>query len=119
MRAAMGRKIKFVVVLALLALMPLRAIAAVTLGVCALAEKAVATHVDAAHAHAEGDHAPSQDDSKSPCNLCAEHCGSAAFAAPAADSPLAVPGALQRAASRHLLPPGLTPEELDRPPIVV
>ena len=117
MRAAMGKRIKFLIVLAMLALVPLRALAAVTMGVCALADKGAGTHVHAMHAHE--DHAPSQDQSKSPCNLCAEHCGSAAFAVPAAVSPLAVIAGVQPAAPRHLVPPGLMPEELDQPPIAL
>jgi hypothetical protein len=124
MRAAMGKRIKFLVVLAMLALVPLRAVAALTIGLCAMSDENAATvQVHAghghAHPHAESAAAETQKDSKAPCNLCAEHCGSAAFAVPAHPSPLVVTAGSQRAVPRHLLLPRLTPEELDRPPIVL
>lgn len=123
MRAAMGKRVKFFVVLAMLALVPLRGVAAMTIGLCALTDKGAAalSHVGHGHAHSPGESpaAEPQKESKAPCNVCAEHCGSAAFAVPADISPLAVTAGLERAAPRHLLPPGLMLQELDRPPIAL
>lgn len=124
MRAAMGKRIKFLVVLAMLALVPLRAVAALTIGLCAMSDESAATvqlHAGHGHTHPH-DNSPAaetQKDSKAPCNLCAEHCGSAAFAVPADLSPLALTAGLERAAPHYLLLLGLMPEELDRPPIIL
>lgn len=96
----------------MLALVPLRGVAAMTIGLCELSDKAAAAQIVAEHGHnSSHDHAP--------CNLCAEHCGSAVFAVPEIVSPLAVTAGLQPAAPLHLLLPGLAPEELDRPPIAL
>ena len=123
MRPAMGKKIKFLVILAMVALVPLRAVAAVTIGLCALGDNAAAVHVHAEHGHASShDQSPAgepQNESKPACNVCAEHCGSAVFAVPASPSPLPVTAGLQRAVPAHFLAPGLTLEELDRPPIAL
>lgn len=102
----------------LVALMPLRALAGVTVGFCAAGHQdmAVTGHaVPGERAH-QGHDSPPQP-VKSSCNICAEHCSGAAFA-PAGDVAVdARPIGQGRArfAERHTL--AFFPDQLDRPPL--
>lgn len=121
----MPRALKLAVVLMLMSLMPLRAVAGVTIGFCASGHKDMAVAAQATgHAHQGGEHAhdghgedaPSQPVEPS-CNICAEHCSSAAFA-PAMDAALATQPVGWEAVDRAASPvAAVFPDRLDRPPL--
>ena len=117
----MPRALKLVAVVILVALLPLRAVAGVTIGFCASGHQdmAVAAHgahdASGAHAH-HGDQPPAQPVEPS-CNICAEHCSSAAFA-PVADGAVDVrPHGRDRTLFASRDAPAFFPDELDRPPL--
>jgi hypothetical protein len=114
--------LKTLAILLLVALIPLRAMAAVTIGFCPSghADMAVAAHVG--DGHVAGEHAHDGNTSASgtsgpSCNVCAEHCSSAAIAPPAETTvdvrPLGCD--LTLFASRDA--PAFFPDQLDRPPL--
>ena len=122
----MPRALKLAVVLMLMALMPLRAVAGVTIGFCASGhgDSAVAAQ-GTGHAHdagershhGHGDDTPAQQPVESSCNICAEHCSSAAFA-PAMEAVLAAQPVARE--SIQAATPGTAvffPDQLDRPPL--
>ncbi len=113
----MGRKFKVAVLLLMIALIPVRAFATVTVGFCAM--------------HAHGDAAPSEHGNGVPdggiahagmkyeqCNACFEHCASAAIVAP---SKLALPSesGARRIVSAERFADGFIPKQVDRPPLVL
>lgn len=110
-------KLKTLVLLLMLALLPVRALAAVTTGFCAFAHhhgsSAPADHADDSH----DDGSPAHGHGDTPCSSCVEHCSSAAFA------PSDAPAALTQApAGEHwqLYQPsvaGFIPDPLDPPPL--
>ena len=115
------RAAKFLVVLALLAIVPLRGFAAVTIGFCAIADPLVA----AAQAQAEDDHAahphgeaPDQD-FNAECNACAEHCTSASVLLPALPVVLATAMGDELVALPGHFVAGHVPEQLDPPPLAL
>jgi hypothetical protein len=117
--------LKLAVVLMLVALMPLRTVAGLTIGFCASGHQDMAVTAQATgHAHDAGEHArhghggdaPSQP-VKSSCNICTEHCSSAAFA-PAMGATFAAPPVARE--SIDAATPGTAvffPDQLDRPPL--
>jgi len=117
----MPRALKLAVVLMLMALMPLRAVASVTIGFCATGHHGEAAHASApahggeAHGH-HGDSPPAKP-VESSCNVCAEHCSSAAFAIPvvAVTEPQPTGADHTALAERHF--PLHVPSQLDRPPL--
>lgn len=116
----MPRTLKLLAILALLAALPLRAVAGVTIGFCASGHKGMAVVVQASqgqHAHVQhGDDGPVQP-VESSCNICAEHCSSAAFAIPAVPAADAwVSGQDRTVHAEHGLPLHV-PDQLDRPPL--
>ena len=123
--ARMLRALKLFAVVVLVALMPLRAVAGVTIGFCASGHKDMAVaaqttghaHDAGEHAHhGHGDHAPSQP-VESSCNICAEHCSSAAFA-PAMDAAFAAQPVGWESIDVAALPAAAVfPHRLDRPPL--
>lgn len=119
---SMRRALKTLAIFLLVALMPVRAMAAVTIGFCPSghADMAVAAHAE--HGHASGEHAHDTDTSGSStsgssCNICAEHCSSAAFA-PCVDAAIAArPGGQERTQLTARSAPAPLPNQLDRPPL--
>jgi hypothetical protein len=121
----MPRALKLAAILVLVALIPLRAVAGLTIGFCAsghqdMAVAALATghgHDAGQHAHhGHDDDVPSQP-VESTCNICAEHCSSAAFA-PAMDAALAAqPVRWERIDVAASHPAAVFPDQLDRPPL--
>jgi NAD-dependent dihydropyrimidine dehydrogenase PreA subunit len=106
----------------MLALVPLRGIAAVTVGLCAAGKQenlfqALATHDHGSHQHQQ---APGSDpDPKVDCNACAEHCSSAAVVVPAvALAPSSAAGS-DRVALPQCFAAGHVPEHLDPPPLAL
>jgi hypothetical protein len=114
-------KLKFFLVVTLLALVPLRALAAVTVGLCANGEggTAAAELVPHHHGAAQDETSPDGDGKASTlvCSLCTACCTGASFAA---DSRGVVALA---SADLELIPffgrdPGTPhPEQLERPPL--
>jgi len=119
----MPRALKTFAVLLLALLLPLRAVAAVTIGYCAAGHQgmAVAAHGDhgqsaGSHAHHGGEEQPTKPATPS-CSICVEHCSGAAFA-PSARQAMNAP-----AVARDPIPlaehvaPAFFPDQLDRPPL--
>ncbi|TAK88074.1 MAG: hypothetical protein EPO20_01165 [Betaproteobacteria bacterium] len=111
----MKRALKLLLVCAMLALIPLRGIAAMTGGICAAGD-----HGGAVQAHADHGHGVQQGDGHNhDCSNCAEHCAGFAFVPHVA--PAALPDfsgaeqvvALERFAAGHV------PEHLDPPPLAL
>ncbi len=110
----MSRKFKTAVLLLLLALMPLRALATVTIGFCAMHHHGSAS-MDAAHDH---DGAPHGDSNHDQCDSCVEHCASASVVAPA-DLPSPAPAGAQRIFTPDRFAGAFVPDQLDPPPLVL
>lgn len=114
----MQRTLKLFAVGVLVALMPLRAVAGLTIGFCASGHQDMAVSAHASDGeHAQHEHGAPAKPAESSCNICAEHCSSAAFATPAeptADFPLAV---RDRTTFAERYAPAFFPDQLDRPPL--
>ena len=119
----MPRGLKWIAVVVLVALLPLRAVAGVTIGICPAGHEDMAVAADATgHGHEASSHTdPGDGSSGAPaehlCNICAEHCSSAAFA-PAAPALVSVRlvGVDRARSSDHGAPAFIT-DQLDRPPL--
>ena len=115
----MTRKLKFLVVLLMLAMVPVRALATVTTGFCAmhLASSGALESGHGGHHHADDDAAPHGDDHQHDgCNSCVDHCASGAIVAL---PPLPIPPAYGavRISSGETFVAGFIPEHLDPPPL--
>lgn len=99
----MNRAARMVVAL-MVVLLPLRALAAVTIGDCAAGQHGAA-HQHEAQDH---DHGSTHDH---------EHCASASFVASAGPLPLAGPSAPDRVTQRSRLAASFVPDHLDPPPL--
>lgn len=114
----MLRALKLFAVVILVALMPLRAVAGVTIGFCASGHQdmAVAAHADHG-GHADHEHGAPAKPVESSCNLCVEHCSSAAFATPTEPAFEIRAAGRERTtfAGRHAR--FFLPDQLDRPPL--
>src|ERR687885_764846 len=97
-----------VLVVLLLALVPLRALASVTIGFCALHGHGAASE-HAAHAHHDHDDGAGQHGSNDDCNSCVEHCASAS-AVPPAKLPSLAPAGAQRIATHERCAGGFVPD---------
>lgn len=114
----MLRALKLFAVVVLVALMPLRALAGVTIGFCASGHQDMAVAAHASHgAHANHEHGAPAKPVESSCNICAEHCSSAAFATPAEPSTDLPPAVRDRTTFAGRYAPGFVPDQLDRPPL--
>jgi len=122
----MPRALRTLVLLLLVAVLPLRAMAAVTISFCAMGhEDSVAVaHADhghgaAFHAHHGSDNPPAKPATPS-CTTCVEHCSSAAFAPSAVqvfDAPAAI--AQDRIFLAARVAPAFISDQLDRPPLAL
>lgn len=114
------RKLKFFVVFAMLLLMPLRALAAVTVGLCATGEGGSAAAELMPHHHgAAGDETSPESDTKNSliCSLCTACCTGASFA-PDTPRALRVAGVdLERIPFFGRDPGAHVPSPFDRPPL--
>ena len=119
MRSAVRKAATFFIVIALLALVPLRALASVTIGFCAITHPVVAQaqvdHDHAVHPHGE---AP-ESDLNADCNACAEHCTSASVLLPTLPATLAGTFGTERAVLSAYFAAGHVPEHLDPPPLAL
>lgn len=118
----MSRTLRTIAVLVLVALMPVRAVAAVTIGLCAAGnpEAAVPSHAEHGHdaqvrAHG-GDQPPAKPATPS-CSICVEHCSGAAFAPSIAQPVDAGPVAQERVFLAERIAPAFILDQLDRPPL--
>jgi hypothetical protein len=116
----MPRALKLLAVLLLVAVLPLRAVAGVTTGFCASGHKDMA----AAHASGQGYQSDAHHAVDAPvqpiesfCNICAEHCSSAAFAIPAEPAVDAWVGGQDRTVLAEHGSALHVPDRLDRPPL--
>lgn len=116
----MRRTATFLVVLALLALVPLRALAAVTIGFCAVADTVAAAQAQADHDHGAHPHgeAPNPEPSAD-CNSCVEHCTSASVLLPTLPATLAGILGTERVVLPAYFAAGHVPEHLDPPPLAL
>jgi hypothetical protein len=116
------RNFKLVVVVVMLLVVPLRAMAAVTVGTCAFGKQPV-SH---SHAHDAGDSSHHHEQTPKPqghgshdCNACAEHCASASFAVAATAVELPTMVGSDRILLGEPFAAGFIPEHLDPPPLAV
>jgi len=119
----MPRSLKTLAIVLLVALLPLRAVAAVTIGYCAAGHKdmAVAAHGDQgqsarSHAHRGADDQPAKPATPT-CSICVEHCSSAAFAPSASQLVHASAVAQDRIFLTERIAPAFFSDQLDRPPL--
>lgn len=112
----MPRTGRLLVVLLLAALLPLRAVAAVTIGFCAAGHQDQAVQAHAGHAHHDGDEQPA-DSSKPSCSNCAAHCSGAAFAPSAVAAVEAARITEIRISLAERVAPAFISDQLDRPPL--
>jgi len=121
----MSRALKILAVLALLVVLPTRAVAAVTIGFCASGHKNMPVQAEhAGHGAGAGSHAsrsvPADEQppfSKS-CNICAEHCSSAAFAPSSGAAVCVRPSGSAPTLFAERSAPPFIPDQPDRPPLV-
>jgi hypothetical protein len=98
--------------------MPLRALATVTIGFCAMHDHGAAT-LDSGHGHSDDhDGAPHGDGNHAPCNSCVEHCASASVVASEPFS-LAADTGSDRIVLHERVAAGFVPDQLDPPPLVL
>lgn len=114
----MLRALKLFAVVVLMAVMPLRAVAGITIGFCASGHQDRAVSAHAAHGeYAQHEHGTPAKPVESSCNICAEHCSSAAFATPAEPAADVHSAVRDRTTFAARLAPAYFPDQLDRPPL--
>ena len=111
----MPRALRTLVLLLLVAVLPLRAMAAVTIGFCAMGHE---DSVVAAHAHHDGDDQPAKPATPS-CSICIEHCSNAAVAPSAARAVVSPAVAQDRIFLAERVAPAFISDQLDRPPLAL
>ena len=107
----MNRKFKTALLLLLVALMPLRALATVTVGFCAM------HHHGSAGVDHHGEGAPHGAGSDQ-CDSCVEHCASASVVV-AADLPSPPAAGAHRIVTPERFGAGFVPDPLDPPPLAL
>jgi hypothetical protein len=112
------RALKLLLVCTMLALIPLRGLAAVTVGICATGEQEGWMQGHADHDHDAGSNTHG-DDSKHHCDACAEHCTGASFVAQAASVSLAPMPRAQLIVHGDRFAAGHVPDHLDPPPLAL
>lgn len=111
----MPPSLKTLAVLLLAVLLPMRALAAVTIGYCAAGHQEAAVEAHAGHHH--GDHGQPAKPATPTCGTCVEHCSNAAVA-PSAAQAVAAPAVVQdRIFLAERVAPAFIPDQLDRPPL--
>jgi len=119
----MSRALKILAVLALVVVLPVRAVASVTIGFCASGHKDMA--VQAGHAglgdgtanHASHSAPADKQPFSDSCSICSEHCSSAA-SAPVSGTAVSVrpSGSAPMLFAERSAPPFI-PDQPDRPPL--
>jgi hypothetical protein len=115
------RRIASLAVVLLLAALPLRAVAAVTAGICLAGSDSATVQVSS---HGNGAHGSDAQPAKDPsgqlghdCGFCGKHCTGAAYAVPSVAAPIAT-GAPEDPipfGARPII--GFVPNQLERPPL--
>lgn len=106
----------------MLALVPLRGIAALTVGLCAAGDQETVIQALATHEHGSHQHEKAPDSGSGvdvDCSACAEHCSSAAVVLPAAAPAPSARAASERVALPERFAAGHVPEHLDPPPLAL
>jgi hypothetical protein len=115
--------LKLLLVCAMLALVPLRGIAAVTVGICAVGEHGAwaQVHADDGHGTHDDPSGPESgsDDNPAECGVCAEHCAGASFVIESAPASLADWARAERSLPGERFAAGHVPEHLDPPPLAL
>lgn len=121
----MASPLKTLVVLLLAVLLPMRALAAVTIGYCAGGHQHMAVAAHGGHGQDTESRADHDDDDQpakpatTSCSTCVEHCSNAAVAPPAAQA-VATPAVAQdRTFLAERVAPAFIPDQLDRPPLAL
>jgi hypothetical protein len=109
--------VKTLAVVLLLAIVPLRGLAAVTVGFCAMGHHEAPAQAHADHGAHDYHEAPAEPKGKADCNICVEHCSSASFAVPAPAEILLARNGAARIALREAFAAGFVPDHLDPPPL--
>ena len=112
----MNPRLKFLLVLLLVVLVPLRAMAAALMPCCGTAnaemQQQAAATPEGAHCH----EAEPDVESDTGCAFCAVHCAGAAQVLIQGDHPLPGAGAADRIDFAARFQPGIVPGHLERPP---
>src|SRR5437899_12483546 len=108
----MSRRLKTIVVLLMLALMPVRALATVTVGDCAVTQHDAMDHASS-HEHGSTTHSHGGGHDEH------QHCASASFVASATLLPLPSQVASDRVVEPEYFAAGFVPDHLDRPPLAL
>jgi hypothetical protein len=113
------RAVKLLLICTMLALIPLRGIAAIAVGICAAGDQQNWGQSQAGHGHSSHERtADSRVDQKNAdCRACVEHCAGVSFVAPAASGPLPELFGGDRVAPGERFAAGHVPEHLDPPPL--
>jgi len=106
-----SRALKISVLLLMLFLLPLRSVAAATVGLCDFDPADSLAQNDSAHDHGSTHHHDSPADG--------EHCGSASFAASPMATPVTCPAPAERIVSANRFAAGFVPDHLDPPPLAL
>jgi len=106
-----SRSLNLAVLVLMLFLLPLRTVAAATVGLCDFNPADSLAQNDSAHDHGNTHHHHSPADG--------EHCGSASFAASPMATPITCPGPAERIASGDNFAAGFVPDHLDPPPLAL
>lgn len=116
------RALKLLLICTMLALIPLRGFAAVTVGICASGDPAW-NQAQPEHAHGSLEHAAAPDaqdeGNNHDCTACVEHCAGASFVAQALLASAAHVGDAERALPGERFAAGHVPEHLDPPPLAL
>jgi hypothetical protein len=119
----MPRALRTLAVLLLVALVPVRAVAGVTIGFCASGHHGMRVAAQGGSHHGMGDHAAPHGNEhpaqpvKASCSICVEHCSSAAFAPAMAPAVIALPAVQDRILLAERVAPAFFPSHPDRPPL--
>lgn len=119
----MKRVLNLLLVCTMLALIPLRGLAAATVGICGAGgeDSSIAAPAGGYHSPHEHPTAPEAGDhgKKANCNACAEHCTGASFVPQTALTSLPDLAGAQRAVPGERFAAGHVPEHLDPPPLAL
>lgn len=116
----MAKKLKFLLVVAMVALVPLRALAAVTVGICADYSDGTSSAELIPHQHGAGGHGTSSESDSgtlSVCSLCTACCSGASFVPDARGAMTIAAADLERIPFFGRDPGTPHPAQLERPPL--
>jgi hypothetical protein len=117
------RSLTFLVVAMLSVLLPLRAVASVSIGLCAAGKEQAAAQAHSDHDHSHEHDAMHHDDGATggaapqDCSYCAEHCVGITFVAASMPGDISSGPEADAATYTHHFLPGVVPGQLERPPL--